>query len=108
MFEFLKNFLYRLKHGVKAAYSVEEQFAAIDKSLGRENDSYTKRFERMYPAGFFKMFAGRDEVIAHWCPRCKTLSDPAGRQVKHCGKTEQRPDGWRLAFLPRSTPKHSF
>lgn len=94
--------------------TLDEQAAAIEQCLDKDaikkksfemayvtgGDAEQKRLENQYPAGWFRLVGTRGNVeLAHWCPKCKQLSQ--GTVAVHCSgqKREKRPEGWRLAFF---------
>src|SRR5215831_19753705 len=101
----LTNVFKRVAEGVKnmADLGVDDQWKLIAKHLEQENTSYTKQFERLYLAGWFKMTGNRGgQQLSHCCPRCKQLS--TGKAAVHCSgqKRERRPEGWRLLFVKQA------
>jgi hypothetical protein len=102
----LGNFFKRATEGVQnmATLTVDQQYENLVDRFERERLSETNKLRNQYPAGWFKMVTRSGEELRHWCPDCKTLSQ--GKVAKHCGsrKCEPRPEGWRLAFLPKTNP----
>jgi hypothetical protein len=102
----LRNFFKRATEGVQnmATLTVDQQYEALDKRLGKELEAEEEKLRQQYPTGWFKMTTRSGEELRHWCPDCKTLSQ--GKVAKHCGsrKCEPRPEGWHLVFLPKTSP----
>jgi hypothetical protein len=87
----------------KVPESLDEQYAALERTLAQQQASEGKRLRNQWPAGWFKMMGRQGFELFHWCPDCKTLSQ--GKVAVHCGsrKREQRPEGRiRLALLPKA------
>jgi hypothetical protein len=100
----LSNAFKRATEGAKnlTSLDVDQQYALLDKRLEKERLAEADRIRNAYPHGWFKMATRSGETLHHWCPDCKTLSQ--GKVAKHCGsrKQEKRPEGLRLAFLPKT------
>ena len=107
LFTQVSNIFKRATEGTKnlAALDVDQQYAEMMKHLERERMAEADRIRNSYPAGWFKMtLANGSHELRHFCPDCKQLSQ--GKVALHCGssKREERPEGWRLALLPKSRP----
>jgi hypothetical protein len=102
----LGNFFKRATEGVKnmADLTVDQQYEGLVNRFERERLEEANKLRNQFPDGWFKMVTRSGEELRHWCPECKTLSE--GKIAAHCGsrKRETRPEGWRLAFLPKTNP----
>lgn len=109
------KFLNELKKAYKRATTIakhpidltlDDQWARIEKHLAQENASEQHRLENQYPAGWFRLVGRRGNVeLAHYCPKCKQLSQ--GKVALHCSgqKREERPEGWRLLLAKPATAR---
>ena len=87
------------------AIGVVDENAPVNGAAVIDGNKEEEKLRSLFPKGFFKLV--RDDgtllEVRFWCPDCKLLVTPAGPEVKHCGRTDFRPENFLQTLFMKKT-----